>query len=794
MILVDGEKYACQQCIRGHRSSTCKHIQRPLVLVRSRGRPLTDSFQRIAIFAEEVQDENEKNKMLAKEKGTTKNLIAAKKCDDNSNSCCSKKTLEDTSVPRSFSEKKESCCSSKSNIKQEKYSPKTYSCCSKVAKTQPKVKVEAKVKTTCHCCPHNKPTKDCKQGPVFVLKAAKRQIFNVEKDSLKLLDPVVDVPNSKVGLDLIHKISKSKKHLCKDKMIRDEMKRMIQDRSSCCSKIKRVNPSMQKTSNSDNKPLIYQFQIPLEKSKNSLCGVTSLKDHSNMFDLNAYNSNSNRNNNINPINNKNNNSNSNTYLNNNINNISCNNIANDASLFNNNLLSDNIKANNTNLQNTNKEVPYNFTVPQTTVDKNFVSSSQGTSMVNANQQQLGSNGFLYDLYIADSCVVPGTCFCDPETCACPGCTEHGVFRDSNLTIKQQFEQFPFTPTEIDKLPDVTSNGKNDFIRPYGQVEIQSSIPLFEQAFLKSLYQGNNDLNSINDTTNNNNNDNNDNKHFSNNGTQNSSRASTPDDFEDCYCDEDSCCCFNCIKHGIVNGVCINDGRLVSDIMNMPNEIQLSGSQFPLYETSSASTHSTPDANNEINFNNNITSSNLNSSANSSNNYTNLNTPSYSHINSNMINRNAPNQQNSQLDSSYNNINFAGNETQNFANNNDEFTNIQLGGLQPLISDEDSDVKLTDKQAWINHHHDYIKNSLDSNNDNNNHSENTSSYSNSSTIPLSQQSDILSPHDYANTIIYNNNSCQTSHMKTSHSSSAMAVSRCNYNNCDSSCSCETNISS
>lgn len=39
MIIYNGDKYACISCIRGHRSSTCKHTARMLVKVRTRGRP-----------------------------------------------------------------------------------------------------------------------------------------------------------------------------------------------------------------------------------------------------------------------------------------------------------------------------------------------------------------------------------------------------------------------------------------------------------------------------------------------------------------------------------------------------------------------------------------------------------------------------------------------------------------------------------------------------------------------------------------------------------------------------------
>ncbi|GAA5920035.1 hypothetical protein JCM1841_000390 [Sporobolomyces salmonicolor] len=39
MVLIDGVKYACQTCIKGHRSSKCTHTNRPLVEIKKKGRP-----------------------------------------------------------------------------------------------------------------------------------------------------------------------------------------------------------------------------------------------------------------------------------------------------------------------------------------------------------------------------------------------------------------------------------------------------------------------------------------------------------------------------------------------------------------------------------------------------------------------------------------------------------------------------------------------------------------------------------------------------------------------------------
>ncbi|KAG5418006.1 hypothetical protein I9W82_004335 [Candida metapsilosis] len=58
MILINNVKYSCMECIRGHRSSTCKHHDRPLLQVRSKGRPGVyangNPNHRVAVFAEEI--------------------------------------------------------------------------------------------------------------------------------------------------------------------------------------------------------------------------------------------------------------------------------------------------------------------------------------------------------------------------------------------------------------------------------------------------------------------------------------------------------------------------------------------------------------------------------------------------------------------------------------------------------------------------------------------------------------------------------------------------------------------
>lgn len=73
MILIDDVKYSCIECIRGHRLSLCRHHTRPLLQVRSKGRPTVHANgnpnHRIAVFAQEVQDDchgcaNKKNPVV----------------------------------------------------------------------------------------------------------------------------------------------------------------------------------------------------------------------------------------------------------------------------------------------------------------------------------------------------------------------------------------------------------------------------------------------------------------------------------------------------------------------------------------------------------------------------------------------------------------------------------------------------------------------------------------------------------------------------------------------------------
>lgn len=89
MILIDNTKYSCIECIRGHRSSLCRHHTRPLLQVRSKGRPNISTNgnpnYRIAVFAEQIQTEmTEQDQDMTGDNGgcetTNLNTEGSKKC------------------------------------------------------------------------------------------------------------------------------------------------------------------------------------------------------------------------------------------------------------------------------------------------------------------------------------------------------------------------------------------------------------------------------------------------------------------------------------------------------------------------------------------------------------------------------------------------------------------------------------------------------------------------------------------------------------------------------------------
>lgn len=83
MILIDDAKHACVECIRGHRSSLCKHHARPLLQVRSKGRPniRNNPNYRVAVFCKQIDHESSNNKTIKVLEASIKYIIDFKTSD-----------------------------------------------------------------------------------------------------------------------------------------------------------------------------------------------------------------------------------------------------------------------------------------------------------------------------------------------------------------------------------------------------------------------------------------------------------------------------------------------------------------------------------------------------------------------------------------------------------------------------------------------------------------------------------------------------------------------------------------
>lgn len=77
MILIEDVKHACTECIRGHRSSQCKHHTRPLLQVRSKGRPniRNNPNYRIAVFSKEIKPDDTNAKLIYVVRASMKYII-----------------------------------------------------------------------------------------------------------------------------------------------------------------------------------------------------------------------------------------------------------------------------------------------------------------------------------------------------------------------------------------------------------------------------------------------------------------------------------------------------------------------------------------------------------------------------------------------------------------------------------------------------------------------------------------------------------------------------------------------
>ena len=109
MIIFENEKYACIQCIRGHRSTTCKHANRMLVKVRSRGRPAPAGVRKVIMVDKSSQTDL---RLLDQMKKESENGSRSSPMASESRSCCSSMN---TSPEEQMKQETENCCSSVSS-------------------------------------------------------------------------------------------------------------------------------------------------------------------------------------------------------------------------------------------------------------------------------------------------------------------------------------------------------------------------------------------------------------------------------------------------------------------------------------------------------------------------------------------------------------------------------------------------------------------------------------------------------------------------------------------------------
>ncbi|KAH8694208.1 copper fist DNA binding domain-containing protein [Talaromyces proteolyticus] len=71
-MLIDGEKWACEACVRGHRVSSCRHHDRPLIRINKKGRP----FSVCCICRGPCTDREEHSKLNRDKKSDGETILA----------------------------------------------------------------------------------------------------------------------------------------------------------------------------------------------------------------------------------------------------------------------------------------------------------------------------------------------------------------------------------------------------------------------------------------------------------------------------------------------------------------------------------------------------------------------------------------------------------------------------------------------------------------------------------------------------------------------------------------------
>lgn len=456
MILVDGEKYACVQCIRGHRSSTCKHSARPLVQVRSRGRPSLNAGHRIAVTESEL--------VLSRDEVTIQDSVDTKQ----------KKPIK-APEPKAEPEKptvKSSCCSQKKEPTPP-VKPVTKSCCGGGDKsTTPSAPQTTDTKVSCCLTTHSEC--GCGKNGVIMLRASKRQFVDVRNGSIDYVGPYNETSTNKfkIGLSNPNKRSKHTRN------------------SSCCSAASESASTKLKILKTI-KMNEFDYQIPKhlqyqQPTNNHIFPSQQYsKDHMAIgFPLATP-----------PVN------------------------------YPQQPQSQQSYPSNSNFDQAFQEYQRQSTPPTSISSGDHYNGHQPQPQLHPQQQfqpqhmahplNQQPQEKLYDVVYSSGCA--SECNCGPD-CTCPGCLIHRT--------NEELKEYGILDTSSSSTPSEVGMAKSQ-----SQQQQQGTSPVnydlinletIDEMLLRDMFE------------------------------------------EECYCKPEECCCYNCSKHGISEGIRLSDGVRVAE--------------------------------------------------------------------------------------------------------------------------------------------------------------------------------------------------------------------------------------
>ncbi|KAL6947093.1 hypothetical protein ACO0QE_001961 [Hanseniaspora vineae] len=212
MIIFENEKYACIQCIRGHRSTTCKHANRMLVKVRSRGRPAPAGVRKVIMVDKSSQSDLRMLEHIKKESDhgfqgsptasealsccSSMNASPGEQAKQGSDNCCNSSSTGSSSTNNKADNLDsataiEPALVEASESVSEITSSSRKSCCSQIQNKPDKLtNMQQSDKKTCQNG-NSKESKSCSgmsNQPILFLKAKHQSLGNLVNGQLNLID------------------------------------------------------------------------------------------------------------------------------------------------------------------------------------------------------------------------------------------------------------------------------------------------------------------------------------------------------------------------------------------------------------------------------------------------------------------------------------------------------------------------------------------------------------------------------------------------------------------------------